>query len=219
MILGSKLSLALLLFALTWGWLAGCGPKPVTRIVEPSLAWDSTAVVEPDAVVESDKENERQSVQNDNPYQDALAPGPAASSGPITEVEKPSLVHKVRWGHETLYTIALWYTGSGNNWRRLAAANPEIRPRKMRIGTMVRIPGPLLTKRRPMPENYLKPNPNRERKPAKQPPSKSVEPTESPPLYGPVEQPPALYGPVGVTPQTPAEEDRELPVPLETLDE
>ena len=204
---------------MTCGWLAGCGPKPVARIVEPSHPWDSTAAVEPDAAVKADTQKERPPVQDGNPRLTASEPGPAASSDSITEVEDPSLVHKVRWGHETLYTIALWYTGSGDNWRRLAAANPEIKPRRMQIGTMVRIPGPLLTKRRPMPENYLKPAPRHKRKPVIQPPSNSVESIQSPPLYGPVEQPPALYGPVGDAPQAPAEETRELAVPLETIDE
>ena len=216
---GSKLNVALLLLAMTCGRLTGCGPKPVAHIVEPPQPGDSVGAGEPDEAAETVKENEHLAVQIEGPPPDATAPGPASASDHITEVEEPYLVHKVRWGHETLYTIALWYTGSGNNWRRLADANPEIKPRRMRIGTIIRIPGPLLTKRRPMPENYLKPTPTRKDKPAIQPPSKPVEPIPSPPLYGPVEQRPALYGPVGDAPQAPDEEKRELPVPLETIDE
>lgn len=220
MIFGSKRSVAALLLYMLSGWLIGCGPKPATLIVEPPQPREPIAVIEPDPVNETNTENG--SVRIDLPHEEP-DPDPATVQAHVTEVQAPPLLHKVRWGHETLYTIALWYTGKGSNWRRLAAANPDIKPRRMRIGDTIRIPDALLTKRRPMPANYLrpapKPKPNQVKKPPSQPAPQPVEPIEAPPLYGPVEQAPALYGPVGDEPQVSPDERSDLPVPLEPIRE
>ena len=140
---------------------------------------------------------------------EAVASEPAAEISEAITVDAPQLIHEIQWGHETLYTIAMWYTGKANHWRRLVDANPGIKPRRMRIGDKVRIPGPLLITRRPMPEDYLKPASAPKRKTAVRPPTRPPEPTQSP----------SLYGPVGDAPSAPAEEKYEFPVPLETIDD
>ena len=56
--------------------------------------------------------------------------------------------HKVRNHRETLFSIALWYTGMGANWPRLVEANPNIDPRRMRIGDTVLIPEKLMDRGR-----------------------------------------------------------------------
>ena len=64
--------------------------------------------------------------------------------------------HKVRHHRETLYSIAQWYTGSGDNWPRLMEANPDLDPRRIHVGDTVLIPENLLKTRRPMPAKTRK---------------------------------------------------------------
>ena len=60
--------------------------------------------------------------------------------------------HKVRWPGESMSLIARWYTGSSNNWRKLARANPRLNPNRIRKGDVISIPPALLKTREPMPE-------------------------------------------------------------------
>jgi len=220
-IYGTRLGCAILFLALAYGWIIGCGPKPVALIVEPPQPKELTAVIASDATVETDRQKKGLSGLVADSPQGTTGSTPTTDASIATEVDDPPLVHKVQWGHETLYTIARWYTGKSSNWRRLAAANPKIKPRRMQIGDKVRIPGPLLNTRRPMPPDYLKPSVIRKPRPAKKKPSKPkpVEKVQTPPIQGPVDQTPALYGPVGDTQQAPVEEKNQLSVPLETIDE
>lgn len=48
--------------------------------------------------------------------------------------------HTVTHQGETLASIAKWYTGSSSNWQIIRDANPELDPRKIRIGTSIQIP-------------------------------------------------------------------------------
>lgn len=48
--------------------------------------------------------------------------------------------HTVTHQGETLASIAKWYTGSSSNWQVIKEANPELDPRKIRIGTTIQIP-------------------------------------------------------------------------------
>ena len=57
-------------------------------------------------------------------------------------------VHVVRWQNETLSFIAEWYTASWQNWQALAKANPEIDPKRIKIGDGIRIPEALLKTRK-----------------------------------------------------------------------
>lgn len=65
--------------------------------------------------------------------------------------------HQIRWPGENLIRISRWYTGSGENWTRIAKANPSIDARRLIIGDMVAIPDDLLITRQPMPSNYRTP--------------------------------------------------------------
>lgn len=117
------------------------------------------------------------------------------------------LVHRVKWKRETLFTISLWYTGSGNNWRRLANINPDIDPGRIHIGNTILIPQDLLKRRQPMPASFLRPTPGKKRSTPLQHP-KPPPKIEAPPLYGPIDN--------GT--QSVADENNALPVPLETLE-
>jgi hypothetical protein len=186
--------LAALLCVLTWGWVAGCGPRPIDLRVESPQPETPTRMPGTDDVKKLPADRHE------------------GTSANADTVVKPPLIHKVRWGHETLYSISLWYTGNGHFWRRIAAANPKIKPRRMRIGDTIRIPDTLLIRRRPMPEKFLNPAATRKRK-------KPYDPDQTAPANGPEVQAPPLYGPVGDESPTPVEKHNELPVPLETLDD
>jgi hypothetical protein len=118
--------------------------------------------------------------------------------------EKPAYAHHVKWLHETLFSIALWYTGSGNNWKRLVDANPTIKPRRMRIGDVILIPEDILKTRQPMSAEFLKAF------------SRGKKSSQSSPPSDPLEEP-QLYGPIDDDGQTKEKEASGLPVPLETL--
>ncbi|MBI5895378.1 MAG: LysM peptidoglycan-binding domain-containing protein [Desulfobacterales bacterium] len=108
--------------------------------------------------------------------------------------EPQYFTHIVRGPGETFMAIARWYTGNGDHWKRIAQANPDIEPRYMRIGTVIRIPEEIMTTRRPMPN----PSP---------PKAKPAKPTPAPPpdveLFGPIETPavPAQPGSDEITPE------------------
>jgi len=115
--------------------------------------------------------------------------------------------HKVKWQRETLYSIALWYTGSGENWKRLARANPTINPQRIHIGDTIQIPEDLLIKRRAMPSDFLKPKTLSKRTSPQKPSAPSINADEI-----------TLYGPIGNDAPAPDTKKSDLPVPLETLD-
>lgn len=57
------------------------------------------------------------------------------------------LVYRTQWPHETLAGIADWFTGDFKNWKALAAANPEVEPRRIPAGTPLMIPAGLVKKK------------------------------------------------------------------------
>lgn len=61
------------------------------------------------------------------------------------------LEHRVEYSGETLGSIARWYTGSTSNWGKIQSANPEIRPNRIRVGMIIRIPNDLVTRSEKMP--------------------------------------------------------------------
>ena len=140
------------------------------------------------------------------PEPEIFQPVPATPPPPI----ETQFIHKVRWPRETLFSISRWYTGSGNNWHQLAAANPTVRPQAIHIGDVILIPEELLKRRLPMPQPISKPKPaNSEKKPsANQNPAPEPK-TEAFKLYGPIDRNPQAAEP---------KSNSELPVPLETLD-
>jgi hypothetical protein len=120
----------------------------------------------------------------------------------------PIFSHKVKWPQETLYSIALWYTGSGNHWKQIAAANPFIDPDRIHIGDTIVIPPSLIKTRRSMPSGFLIIKKKTGERPAVKRPSTSVVPSDPPPLFGPI---------APSAPRTPPDDDG-LPEKLETLE-
>lgn len=74
------------------------------------------------------------------------------------EVKAPVVAdyeHHVGVG-ESLAQISNWYTGSPKNVAAIRAANPGLNPRRLKRGQTVIIPGPLVTRREPLPKNFGK---------------------------------------------------------------
>ena len=75
------------------------------------------------------------------------------SAQPLPALEPKYFTHTVRGTGETSIAIASWYTGNGNNWTRLAQANPDTAPQRIHIGDAIRIPEEIVTTRRQMPRS------------------------------------------------------------------
>lgn len=64
-------------------------------------------------------------------------------------------VHTVTWAGENLQVVAKWYTGTENNWKEIANANPNILPSKLSAGDRILIPTALLKTRATMTKTFL----------------------------------------------------------------
>jgi hypothetical protein len=80
------------------------------------------------------------------------SPSEVVSPSPIPESR--FYVHRVRWQGETLFIIAKWYTGSGENWKALSNANPKLNPNIITINDNIFIPEDLMKYRKPMPFSF-----------------------------------------------------------------
>lgn len=109
---------------------------------------------------------------------------PTAASDAVTQQKPVGFVHTVRWNGETLTVIAKWYTGSTENWKRIAAANPSIQPNCIRLGDTISIPEELVTNRNPLTEDFVRRFNKKSRQPEsnKQP---AADDTEALELFGP----------------------------------
>jgi len=116
----------------------------------------------------------------------------ASCSSVETKPEAPAAttftyyVHTVKWRNELLATIANWYTGDQQNWKILAAENPDINPNVIYSGTKIRIPEKLIKTKAPMTKEYVDNFYAKTRK----------EPVWIPPAQG-REDKPDLFGPKG----------------------
>ncbi|HSO59419.1 MAG TPA: LysM domain-containing protein, partial [Desulfobacterales bacterium] len=79
-----------------------------------------------------------------------ISPQHLQSAQPLLALEPKYFTHTVRGTGETFIDIARWYTGNGNNWKRLVQANPDINPQRIQIGDAIRVPEEIVIKRRPM---------------------------------------------------------------------
>ena len=86
------------------------------------------------------------------------APKPPAKPESKPPEESSYLVHKVTWPNETLSLIAEWYTGRTENWKTIAKTNPTLHPRRIRLGTEIKIPAELLKTIVPMPREFVQGN-------------------------------------------------------------
>lgn len=70
-------------------------------------------------------------------------------------VEPKFLTHEVKYSGETLGVIAAWYTGKTANWPMIEAANPGLKPTRIRLGDLIQIPEELVVKSDPLPKSAV----------------------------------------------------------------
>jgi LysM repeat protein len=62
--------------------------------------------------------------------------------------------HTISWSGETLSLISKWYTGKYTNWKKIVNHNPEINPKRIKIGQKVYIPVKMLRTREALPQKF-----------------------------------------------------------------
>lgn len=128
--------------------------------------------------------------------------------------------HTIAMQGETLAVIASWYTGDSQNWKAIAEANPELKPNKLRLGDVVRIPDFLVKKTDPLTkkafQNLVKKTVKVEPKKEDVAPQSTPAPVEVAPTSNPTPQPEPLS--VEPTPEAaaPAATPETQSVPIET---
>ena len=118
-----------------------------------------------------------------------------ASTQEAPPVKKESYyTHTIKWDGETLFLVALWYTGDRENWKVLAEVitqnNPNANIHVIRRGDKILIPESILKTRDPMPKEFVDNfyhKSKTEKAPSKPAPSRTKE--EEPELFGPKELP------------------------------
>ena len=116
-----------------------------------------------------------------------------AIRGPVEAPAAPAyFVHTVKFRGQTLGQIAQWYTGSYDNWRKLARANDLPVPNdQLKVGREVKIPTELVVRQDPLPEPKRRrvARPPRAPRSSKETTAEPSEPEEEapplPPVIGP----------------------------------
>ncbi|MBW2605000.1 MAG: LysM peptidoglycan-binding domain-containing protein [Deltaproteobacteria bacterium] len=162
-------------------------------------------------------------IKPETPVSEPVTPVKPESERTVVAPKPPVLyLHKVRWPEETYSHIAKWYTGTVNNWRAIAKANPELDPKKIDIGDTISIPEDLMTSRKPMPHSFVRASVRKKTTPFSSSKKKST-PSESPKLFGPIESKPKktetdpakLFGPVETQPLSTKPDSAKLFGPIE----
>jgi hypothetical protein len=113
---------------------------------------------------------------------------PRTAPAPTPQDQRAYLQHTVKWPGESLSIIAKWYTGSLDNWKALAGANPELDPDRITVGTEIRIPEEMLQTTDPMPQDFVTSSGRKTQTPS--PDQGTVqEEEEKPRLFGPKRYP------------------------------
>jgi nucleoid-associated protein YgaU len=63
--------------------------------------------------------------------------------------------HKITWSGETLSLISKWYTGRYTNWKKIANHNPEINPKRIKVGQTIYIPDKMLRTHEALPQKFV----------------------------------------------------------------
>jgi hypothetical protein len=149
-------------------------------------------------------------IKSETPVSEPLTPVTPESETIVVAPKPPAFyLHNVRWPEETYSHISKWYTGTVNNWKTIAKANPEMDTNKIDIGDTISIPEDLLTSRKPMPHSFVRASVRKKNTP----PSLSKKAStlsESPKLFGPIESEQSipetdsakLFGPVESKPSS-----------------
>jgi hypothetical protein len=143
-------------------------------------------------------------IKPETPASESVTPATPESERNVAAPKPPVFYqHKVRWPEETYSHIAKWYTGTVNNWKAIAKANPELDPKEIDIGDTISIPEDLMTSHKPMPHSFVRSSVRKKTTPLSS--SKKTSTQSKPPkLFGPIETEPSstksdatkLFGPI-----------------------
>ncbi len=78
--------------------------------------------------------------------------GPA--SKPVSD-EENYVYHRVKYSGETYQIISTWYTKSAKNSTLLMELNPRIKPTRIKIGDLIKIPKELLLRPKSLPKEFV----------------------------------------------------------------
>ena len=65
------------------------------------------------------------------------------------------ITHTVQFPGETLTLISLWYAGSTENWRKIAAQNRAIVPEHLKMGDTISVPTAIAVRTEAMPKRFV----------------------------------------------------------------
>ena len=85
----------------------------------------------------------------------ALLVSSCAPRAPRPPPRPAYFTHEIVYRGETLSVIASWYTGASQNWREIAAANPELNPHRLKPGMEIRIPRALVVREDSLPKSVV----------------------------------------------------------------
>jgi len=71
------------------------------------------------------------------------------------EQQPQFVVHQVRYSGESLWLLAAWYARDGRKWHEILAANPDLRPSAIKIGTEIQIPSQLVVRATPLERSFV----------------------------------------------------------------
>lgn len=64
-------------------------------------------------------------------------------------------LHPITYPGETLHTIALWYTGSANNWKQIRNYNANVKLSELPLKSIIRIPASLMVTQQLLPKDFV----------------------------------------------------------------
>ncbi len=71
---------------------------------------------------------------------------------PVTPPPPQYIEHTVKYQGETLAGISAWYLGDLKRWKEIVAANPGLKPERMKIGDVIKVPASGAVRRDPLPK-------------------------------------------------------------------
>jgi Tfp pilus assembly protein FimV len=167
----------------------GCASKPQKPDTTPPESREPAP--SPGKPTQVPKESKTPSQEPSRPPAGTL-PAPSQEAQPVKK--ESYYTHTVKWDGETLFLVALWYTGDRENWKVLAEVmtqnNPNVNIHRIRSGDKILIPENILKTRDPMPKDFVDNfyhKSKTEKAPSKPAPSQTKE--EEPELFGPKELP------------------------------
>jgi Tfp pilus assembly protein FimV len=171
--------------------ISGCPkwfkPSPKEEVSPPKSSEEKQATPAPPSPKEPAPPSPKPGPAPAEPAPPPQKPDTPPTTKPAPPVKPPVpeetyFTHTVKWSGETLWIIAIWYTGDRDHWREISEAmtraNPNVNIHVIRIGDKIPVPVSLMKNREPMTKEFVEsfyPEP-KPTEPPKPPPPKEPEP-------------------------------------------